>query len=133
MFLEIDEHGHEDRDPSCEVAKIIDEQVSVQQHYSDAIVVHFRFNPSEFDRKVNLEERITKTASDICLFLSGAGEDWRSAVPHVLYYFYPKKSYFQIEFTLNKAANAVRVLVVDDEKSFRSARDLHDIKASWVV
>jgi len=48
-FLEIDERGHEDRDPSCEVAKVIDQTLSVQKVYPNAVVVHFRFNPSEFD------------------------------------------------------------------------------------
>ncbi len=130
-FLEIDESGHVDRDMSCEVAKVIDQTESVCHAYPGFIVVHFRFNPSAFDRKgVSLKERVVKTAHDICLFLSGVGDTWRPEIPHILYYYYPKKSHFQIEHALNKASDALCVLVVDND-IFRYATNLDDVCATW--
>jgi hypothetical protein len=132
VFLEIDEHGHKDRLPACEVAKVIDQTLSVQKEYENAIVVHFRFNPCEFDHhRISLDDRIAKTASDIRLFLSGAGQ-WRTEVPYVLYYYYPQKSYFQIEHVLTNASEALSVMVVE-ENTFRPARNFTDVNASWTT
>ncbi len=130
-FLEIDESGHVDRDTSCEIAKVTHQTESVHHAYPGFTVVHFRFNPSEFDHKgVHLKTRVKKTAYDICLFLSGVGDDWQCEVPYVLYYYYPKKAHFHIEHAFNKASDAIRILVVDNE-IFRLATDLHDVCATW--
>jgi hypothetical protein len=130
VFLEIDEHGHEDRLPSCEIAKVIDQTVSVRKEYPNAIVAHFRFNPCEFDhRPMGVDDRISNTASDIRLFLRGVGE-WMIGVPYLFYYYYPQKSYFQIEYALREAADAVQVMVVGEQRFFR-ANNFEDIDTSW--
>lgn len=133
--LEIDEHGHNDYDPSCEVAKVIDQTISVQAAYPGSIVLHFRFNPLEFDRRaVGLDARVAHCAKDIHLFLHGArfssDEHWRVEIPYILYYFYPRSAYFQIAHAFNQSAGAVRVLV-SQKDVFRNAHDLVDVETSW--
>jgi len=113
-FLEIDEHGHNDRQSSCETAKVIDQTLSVQKTYPDAVVAHFRFNPLEFDHHpVDLETRIQYCAADITFFLAATDDyPWRNEVPYMFYYFYPRKSHFQIEYVLKQASDAIQVLYV---------------------
>jgi len=115
-FLEIDEHGHDDRSPVCETAKVIDQTISVQKTYPDAVVAHFRFNPLEFDHHpVDLESRVATIVSDMKLFLFEESYfPWRKEVPYVFYYFYPKKSHFQIDHVLKEAANAIQVMMVQN-------------------
>jgi hypothetical protein len=132
VFLEIDEHGHDDRDPSCEVAKVIDQMLSVKKTYPGAVVAHFRFNPCEFDhRNVNLDERISQTAEDIKSFIIDDQFPWRAEVPYLLYYFYPKKSFHQIHYVFQKAADAINVLYVDEDNHFQQASGFVDIDKSW--
>jgi len=115
-FLEIDEHGHDDRLPSCEVAKVIDQTLSVQKAYPNSIVVHFRFNPHACGYRISMATRIQQTVHDMKLFLSAQDEyKWRSEIPYVLYYFYPQRAQFQIEYVLNKASDAIQVLQVKND------------------
>jgi hypothetical protein len=130
VFLEIDEHGHCDRLPSCEIAKIIDQTIAVRQKYADATVMHFRFNPSEFDhQKVDLDSRIDKTVADMQLFLR-ADISWSPHVPSVSYYFYPQKSHFQIQHALDDAGDAVQVLIVKND-AFQHVSTLKEVTNSW--
>jgi len=131
VFLEIDEHGHCDREPSCEVAKVIDQTLSVQKIYNDATVAHFRFNPSEFDRCMNLESRVARCALDIQIFLNSAGE-WSSSNPYLFYYFYPQKAHHQIEYVLQEAADAIKVMIIQDG-IFSEVQSIDDVVNSWNV
>ncbi len=130
-FLETDEQGHVNRLASCEVAKVIDQTLSVQQEYPNAVVAHFRFNPLEFDhRAISLEERVLRVGSDIRRFLSGQDTyEWRVEVPYVLYYFYPRKSYFHIDHAL-VSADALQILVAKDN-SFIQVNTIQDVIDSW--
>jgi len=49
-----------------------------------------------------------------------------------MYYFYPEKSFSQIQHVLTKAADAIKVMVVENGK-FREAESLNDIDISWIA
>ncbi len=130
-ILETDESGHVDRLPSCEIAKVIDQTISVQQAYPGAIVAHFRFNPLEFDnRRVSLDDRVARVANDVRLFLNAQDAyPWRAEVPYVLYYYYPQKAYFHIDSAM-LAGDALRVLTVSHE-AFTHAQSTQAVIDSW--
>lgn len=130
-ILETDESGHVDRLVSCEIAKVIDQTISVQQAYPGAIVAHFRFNPLEFDnRRVSLDDRVARVAHDIRLFLDGQDAyPWRSEVPYLLYYYYPQKAYFHIDSAM-LSGDALQVLTVAHD-TFVHAQSTSQVIESW--
>lgn len=119
LCLEIDEHGHIDRDPHCEIAKVVDQTLALHQAFPHAIVYHIRFDPHGHGKSttsnpaLTLTQRIGQVVVDMKILLRTETESIHH--PYVLYYFYSEAATRKhIHFTLHEAAESVRVLTLDN-------------------
>lgn len=101
VSLEIDEHSHEHRDPSCDAAKVCDEMVALKTlRGEETRFIVVRFNPHEYDGVVyvSLDDRI-KVVGALCLrLLDSQWKECSSLAPTVFYCYYHSKGMKHIEY-----------------------------------
>ena len=89
VSFEVDERSHEDRNTSCELAKMHDQFVAWQALLGCVPVFYIRFNPDAFDgKRTTLEDRLTVAARRMNELLTMDVTGYSSLVPHVEFLYY---------------------------------------------
>ena len=94
VVVEIDEHSHHTREPSCEIAKISQQNEAVQrcEGVENVPVYTLRVNPDAYDgRKVTRKERIASVAQRIRDILALQSHE-RNGFQTVEYFYYHSKA-----------------------------------------
>ena len=112
LNVEIDEHSHEDREPSCEAVRQQELQTAHRKLLGDAFTHYhtIRVNPNEYDgRRVPLEERLEILIKKISDWIANppSPTDDNAHIPTVEYLYYHSKGQKHIDYA--KDSNGIKV------------------------
>ena len=103
IFVEIDEHSHFDRTPSCELGKVWDTTHAVKQLMGqDTHVFFFRLNPDACDSgNVTLEQRVAHVGSLVKELLTLDLSTLKPYAPNIGYYYYHSRAAHHVTYSFD--------------------------------